>query len=116
MFTDAEIFAVILLMNPSLRIPTPIRTLIVASTRAKGACLAHKPKRRKRGQPGEPFRGIWHNGQFSLLWTDEHIVPLRSIFNQRDEPAAFFCRMARQRSHDELRRARCPTVSTVKQR
>ena len=50
MFTDAKIFTVILLMNPSLRVPTPVGTTIVSSTRAKATGLGPQTET-KRGMP-----------------------------------------------------------------
>src|SRR5437764_534007 len=86
MFTDAKIFTVILLMNPSLGIPTPIGTLVVASTRTKAALPVHKTKRGQRRQPRKPLWRIRGDREFPFLWTDEDVLTSGSIFNQRNQP------------------------------
>src|SRR6266566_6820622 len=104
MFTHSDIFTVILLMDASLSIPAAIRTLIVASTRTKAACLARKTKRRERRQPGEPFGRIRRDVQFTLLRADEDVSASGSIFNEWNETASLLCRMANQRRHGWLAR------------
>src|SRR5712691_3270124 len=96
MFAHSDVFAVILLMYPSLRIPAPVRATIVASTRAKTTGLPHKPKREEGGQPREPFRRIRRDRQFSSLWTDQHVLASGAIFNQRDERRSFLGWMTRK--------------------
>ena len=99
MFTDAKIFTVILLVNPSLRVPTPVGTTIVSSTRAKTTGLPYKPKRREGGQPRKPFRRIRRDQQLSFLWTDQHVLASGSILDQRDEWRSFLGRMTHQGRH-----------------
>jgi hypothetical protein len=118
MFTDANIFTVILLMDPSLRVPTPVRTSLVPSTRTKAARLAHKPKRGERCQPGEPFWRIRRDQQFSFLWTDQHISVSGSLLDQRDEWRLFLGRMTHKGRHLRLlwharRRARKRSQSII---
>src|SRR6266516_4323201 len=104
MFTNSYVFTVIPLMNGSLGIPTAIGATIVASTCAKMACLAHKTKRRERGQPGKPLRRIWRNVQFSRLGADEHVSASGSTFNQWDQAASLLSRMTYQHRHARLTR------------
>src|SRR5258708_32846904 len=102
MFAHSNVFTVILLMNAPLGIPTAIGTLIVASTRAKATCLANKTKRRERCQPRKPLRRIGNDGDFSLLWADEHVSASGSIFSHGDETASLLCWMAHQRRYGGL--------------
>src|SRR6266700_6645018 len=99
MFTDSNVFAVILLMNASLGIPAAIRTLIVTPTRTKVACSTHKTKQGERCQPREPFGRIRCDRNFSFLWTDEHISTFGSVFNQWNETISLLGRMAHQYRH-----------------
>ena len=96
MFADADIFTVILLMDPSLVIPTPIGTLVVAATRTKATLLTNKPERGQRRQPCKPLWRIRCDREFPFLWTDEDVLASGSILDQRDEWRSFLGWMTHQ--------------------
>jgi hypothetical protein len=95
---------VVPLMNGSLRIPTPVGAMIVASTRAKMTELPHKTKRGERLEPCKPLNRVWRQVQFSFLRADQHVLASSPIFNERDQAASLLSGMTDQHRHGRLTR------------
>jgi hypothetical protein len=76
----AQQLPVVLLMDAAMSSPGARETIVAIGSET--TLLAHEAERGDAREPRKPLRRIWRQVQLAFLGTDDHLSPLRTVFNQ----------------------------------